>query len=635
MALHHSILKYSQAFIRALVCILSILFGVGFFVSHNHTVDFSKLGEYHKGTPSIVLDDEGNEIARFQLDRRMPIPLEIIPRHLINAFLAAEDWYFFSHHGLSWRGIARSLIVNLMKGRKAQGASTITQQLVRLLFFDSAKTYTRKIKEQIYTLLVEMQFTKEYILETYLNNIYFGAGIYGVEAAAQRFWGKSVTEVTLDEAATLAAIICAPNRYCPLMYPLSAQRRRDTILATMMRRGIITHVECAEAQERPVATVTVHEKKYAAHCTEYMRTALEELVGKHALYTQGLTIYTTLNLAMQKDAEDAFCTKIAALRDAKKMPIDGALVTLAVRDNAIKTYVGGYSFARSQFDRVQNSERQLGSIFKLIVYAEALKAGKEFSDVYVDEPITINHGTSPWSPRNYSRDFRGPMTLAYALSHSNNIVAVKTLLEIGIPRVAALAEKTHISDKIPPYPSLALGCVDTSLLNATALFSIFAAHGVYRKPYILVKIKDKLGNTIWKRTPEPEEEIVDSTIAGKISRVLQHSMRRYLKHTDSPLHTIDVIAKTGTTNDSRTCWFMGSSPTYTTGVYMGCDDNRPLGANVFPIHTAFDPWRQSMEKWHHYQARFVYNPLLQELCINSKTGNPCHPHSTGSMHIFV
>lgn len=616
-------------------CIACIVLGAGFFVSHNHIVDFAKLGEYHTGTPSIVLDDEGNEIARFQLDRRMPIPLETMPRHLINAFLAAEDWYFFSHHGLSWRGIARSLIVNAIKGRKAQGASTITQQLVRLLFFDSAKTYSRKIKEQIYTLLVEMQFTKEYILETYLNNIYFGAGIYGVEAAAQRFWGKSVTDVTLDEAATLAAIICAPNRYCPLMYPLSAQRRRDTVLNTMLQRDIITYTDYAEALKRPVATVTLHEKKYAAHCIEYIRKEAEELVGKHALYTQGLTIYTTLNLGMQKNAEDAFCTKITSLRESKKMPIDGALITLAVRDNAIKTYVGGYNFTHSQFDRVQQSERQLGSIFKLIVYAEALKAGKEFSDVYVDEPITINHGAKPWSPRNYSRDFRGPMTLAYALSHSNNIVAVKTLLEIGIPRVAALAEKTHISEKIPPYPSLALGCVDTSLMHATALFSIFAAHGVYRKPYILIKIKDTLGNTMWKHIPEPEEEIVDSTIAGKIARVLQHSMRRYLKHTNSPLHTIDIIAKTGTTNDSRTCWFMGASPTYTTGVYMGCDDNRPLGSNVFPIHTAFEPWRTSMEMWHHQQAHFVYNPLLQELCINSKTGNPCHPHSTGSMHIFV
>lgn len=432
------------------VCAGSLFCGALFFISHNHIVDFSRLAEYHKGMPSIVLDDTGNEITRFQLDRRMPIPLEIIPETVIQAFLAAEDWYFFEHYGLSWRGIARSLLINLVKGRKAQGASTITQQLVRLLFFDNAKTYTRKIKEQICTLLVEMQFTKEYILETYLNNIYFGAGIYGVEAAAQRFWGKSITDVTLDQAATLAGIICAPNRYCPLIYPLSAQRRRNTVLAAMAQRGAITPETCAQAQQLPIATVTMHEKRYAAHCIEHLRTVLEELVGKHALYTQGLTIYTTLNMSMQKQAEDAFYSHITALRESKKMPLDGALVTLAVQDNGIKAYVGGYNFTASQFDRVQQSERQLGSIFKLILYAAALRLGKEFSDVAVDEPITINHGTQQWSPRNYSRDFRGPMTLAYALSHSNNIVAVKTLLEIGIAPVVALAEKTHLNTVIPP-----------------------------------------------------------------------------------------------------------------------------------------------------------------------------------------
>jgi penicillin-binding protein 1A len=617
------------------VCSASLFFGVIFFISQNHTVDFSRLAEYHKGATSIVLDDEGNEITRFQLDRRMPIPLEIIPADVINAFLAAEDWYFFDHYGLSWRGIARSLLVNLIRGRKAQGASTITQQLVRLLFFDNAKTYTRKMKEQLCTLLVEMQFTKAYILETYLNNIYFGAGIYGIEAAAQRFWGKSITDVSIAEAATLAGIICAPSRYCPLIYPLSAQRRRDAVLTAMALRGAITQEACSKAQQQPVLTVHLHEKKYAAHCIEYLRTMLEELVGKHTLYTKGLTIYTTLNLPMQKQAEDAFYKQVTALRESKQMPLDGALVTLAVHDNAIKAYVGGYDFAASQFDRMQHSQRQIGSIFKLILYAAALKLGKEFSDVVVDEPITINHGTQQWSPRNYSRDFRGPMTLAYALSHSNNIVAVKTLLEIGIAPVVALAEKTHLNATIPPYPSLALGCVDTSLLNATAFFGIFAAQGMYHKPYLLVKIKDSFGNIIWKARPEPAEQIIDSVIAGKVSRVLQHSMRRYLKYTASPLTALDMIAKTGTTNDSRTCWFMGASPTYTTGVYIGCDDNRPLGTNVFPIHTAFPIWCTCMEAWHHRLQKFVYNPLLQELCINAKTGKSCAAGLAGTMHIFV
>lgn len=617
------------------ICLGCIFFGAAFFVVHNQVVDFARLADYHTGSPSIVLDDEGNEITRFQLDRRTPIPYEMIPEHVINAFLAAEDWHFFEHHGLSVRGIVRSLLVNALKGRKAQGASTITQQLVRLLFFDNAKTYTRKLKEQVFTLLVEMQFTKEYILETYLNNIYFGAGIYGIEAAAQRFWGKSIIDVTLDEAATLAGIISAPSRHCPLVNPLFAQRRRDIVLTAMLQRGVITQEAYAQAQQQPIFIVQQHSKKYGAHCIEFLCQELEDMVGKHNLYTQGLTIHTTLNLSMQQQAEDAFCAHITTLRSTKKMPLDGALVTLAVADNAIKTYVGGYDFNTSQFDRVQQSQRQLGSIFKLIVYAAALAHGKEFSDVAVDEPITITQGSQSWSPRNYSRDFKGPMTLAYALSHSNNIVAVKTLLEVGIEPVVALAKKTHISDSIPPYPSLALGCVDTSLLQATALFGIFTTNGVYHKPYLIVKIKDKFGNVIWKHTPKAGEPVVDSAIAGKVARVLQHSMRRYLKHTNSPLAALDMIAKTGTTNDSRTCWFMGASPTYITGVYMGCDDNRPLGANVFPIHTAFVPWRESMEQWEHYYKKFVYNPQLQELHVHARTGQQCRENSAQSINILI
>lgn len=609
--------------------------GAAFFLVHNHVVDFSKLHLYHAGAPSIVLDEYGVEITRFQLDRRKPIALESIPLHLINAFIAAEDWQFFDHHGLSIRGIVRSVGVNVLKGRKAQGASTITQQLVRLLFFDTAKTYSRKIKEQIYTLLVEMQFTKEYILETYLNNIYFGAGIYGVEAATQRFWGKSVSDITLDEAATLAGIICAPNRYCPLMYPLSAQRRRDIVLRAMERRGCISAELSAQAQNVPIYTVALHDKKYGTHVVECLRQELEERVGKKTLYTEGLTIYTTLNLSMQQKAENCFVDHVAELRASKKIPFDGGLVTLDVSTGGIKAYVGGFDFTTSQFDRVQGAERQLGSIFKVILYAAAIASGKEFSDTAVDEPLTVMQGSKSWSPRNYTRDFKGCMTLAYALSRSNNIVAVKTLLEIGIAPVVELARKMHVKDHIPPYPALALGCVDTSLLKATAMFSVFAAQGVYHEPHIILKIKDKFGNVMWKRQESPGEVVIDSRVSGKVARVLQYSLDRYAKYFPEYTLDADIIAKTGTTNDSRTCWYIGASPTYATGVWIGCDDNRPLGKNVFPIHTAFPIWLASMSSWSHRYSSFVYNPLLQELCIDTKTGVVCHQSSGSSMNILV
>lgn len=631
---HHRIKKIVRIGITGLVCTVCIISGIAFFIMHTQVIDFTCLDRYQTSTPSVLLDDQGTEITRFQIDRRQPVSLDCMPPYLINAFIATEDWNFFEHHGLSFRGIARSLLINMLTGRKTQGASTITQQLVRLLFFDTAKTYVRKIKEQIFTVLVEMQFTKEYILELYLNHIYFGAGIYGVEAAAQRFWGKSSVDITLDEAATLAGIICAPNRYCPLLYPLSAQRRRDIVLNTMKRHGFITAQECQAAQQKPVVTIAMHEQRYGEHLIEYLRRELEEIVGKNSLYTGGLTIYTTLNFTMQKQAEQVFREKVRTLRAERKLPFDGGLVTLDVATNGIKAYVGGYDFHTSQFDRVQQAKRQLGSTFKIIVYAQALNAGKEFFHTAIDEPITITSDGKQWSPRNYTRDFRGPMSLAYALSHSNNIVAVKTLMEIGIQPVVELALKTHVHDTIPPYPSLALGCIDTSLLNATAFFSILPTHGIYREPHMLLKIKDQFGNIVWKKKHEQDEVILDSQVSGKIAKVLQHSMKRYLKRTKGQAVPVEMIAKTGTTNDSRTCWFIGASPTYTTGVWIGCDDNRPLGA-LFPIHTAFPIWFETMDSWEHTHKQFTYNPLLREITINAKTGEPCSDTSPHSMRIFV
>ncbi len=226
-------MKILRILIFVFISMVCLIGGAAYYVLSNYTVDFSPLAHYNPGHPSILLDDQGNEWGRFQLDRREPIPLDAMPLHVRNAFIAAEDWDFFKHGGISYKGIIRSLLVNLRCGRKKQGASTITQQLVKLLFFDSAKTYKRKIKEQIYAVLVEKQFTKEQILETYLNHVYFGFGIYGVEAASQRFWGKHAAQLSIDESATLAAIIRSPGHYCPITLPDAAKKRRNIILQSM------------------------------------------------------------------------------------------------------------------------------------------------------------------------------------------------------------------------------------------------------------------------------------------------------------------------------------------------------------------------------------------------------------------
>ena len=256
------ILKYLFFSLCIATCLAT---GSLFYVLSNHVIDLSPLAHYNPGKPSILLDDQGEEWGRFSLDRRQPISLSEMPQHVINAFIAAEDWRFFAHGGISWKGIIRSTFINAYHRRIVQGASTITQQLVKLLFFDSQRTFSRKIKEQIYSILVEQQFTKEYILETYLNHIYFGSGIYGVQAASQRFWGKNAADLTIGESAVLASIVRSPNHYCPLNSTKAAQARRDVVLRSMLKLHSITQEEYTNAIAQPVVVITHDVSSCAPH----------------------------------------------------------------------------------------------------------------------------------------------------------------------------------------------------------------------------------------------------------------------------------------------------------------------------------------------------------------------------------
>lgn len=598
----------------------SFVLGIVFFIAHNKCIDFSVLEHYNPGRPSIVLDDEGKEWTRFQLDRREPIKLDQMPQHLINAFIIAEDRDFFNHGGISYKGIIRSMMVNLYHGRIVQGASTITQQLVKLLFFDAQKTFKRKLKEQFFALLVEHQFTKEQILETYLNHVYFGCGIYGVEAASQRFWGKHAYEITLDESAVLASIVRSPGNYCPIIYPLSAQKRRDVILHLMYKGSFITYdeYECARA-----SSIKINDKERAVlapHLKETMRVFLEGVVGKEKLYSGGLTIQTTLNQKMQKSAEYFFNRQCALLRKELMPEIDGALISIDVKTGEIKALIGGMDFSTSKFNRALQAKRQLGSIFKTVVYAAAIESGMSFADTEIDEPFELVQNNDEWRPRNWDHTFAGQITLAYALYRSNNIVAIKTFLKVGSEKIIALAKKLRLSGSFHPYPSLALGCVDASLKEAVGMFNIFAHNGVYVEPHYLKWIKNRWGAKIWKNRPF-QSRVLNSHVSDQVAKVLGLGLER--------IHTLlyphrwfdaEGISKTGTTNEGRTCWFIGATPTITTGVYIGCDDNRPMGNNVYPIRTAFPIWKEFTCSFSYSKKKFTYDPSLKEILIHEKTG---------------
>ncbi|HRN78130.1 MAG TPA: transglycosylase domain-containing protein [Candidatus Dependentiae bacterium] len=608
--------------------------GALFFILNHQWIDLSALEHYDPGSPSIVLDDAGNEFMRFQFDRRKPIALSQMPSHLINAFIAAEDWDFFNHYGISYKGIIRSSLVNLYHGKIVQGASTITQQLVKLLFFDANKTFSRKLKEQLCSVLVERQFTKQQILETYLNHIYFGCGIYGVEAACQRFWNKSAADISVDQAAMLAAIVRSPGRYCPLLCPLSGLQRRNVVLNSMYKLKLIDKDIYEQACAAPLSLHEQESNACAPHIKEMLRVFLENLVGKEALYRDGLIIQTTINSKMQHYAEASFKQQHARMSESLAPDIEGALITIDVHTGGIKALVGGSDFNTSQFNRAMQARRQIGSIIKPLLYAQALQEGFSFADTEIDEPLVLAQGTSEWRPRNWDLKFRGPITLAYALSYSNNIVSIKTLLKIGVDKLIDLAKKCHIQGPFHPYPSLALGALDVTPYEAVGMFNVFANDGVYVQPHYIQWIKDKWGTKIWKHEAVVER-VLPTDVTGKVAKVLQLGLKRVHKHFRSTWIDTQAISKTGTTNDARTCWFVASTPEYTTAVYVGYDDNRAMGNQVYPLRTAFPIWLHTQNKIKSVRTTFAYDPSLQEVTVNQFNGMLAHARQQDAISIYV
>jgi len=602
-----------------LILVLAFSSGLFFCLYHNLWIDFSVLENYNPGKPSILLDDQGREWARFEVDRRQVVPLTDVPQHLIDAFLVSEDRDFFKHVGISWRGIARSVIVNLRHGRIVQGASTITQQLVKLLFFDSRRTFKRKIKEQVVALLVERQFTKEQILETYLNHVYFGCGIYGVEAAARRFFGKAVSDLTISESATLASIVKSPGQYCPLLCPLSSQRRRNLVLQQFANQKMIDPELCKQLMGEPLQICEADHNQVAPHLKEALRKFLELKFGKQALYHEGLVIQTTLNLETQKIAQLEFENQFLKLKKELGPDIDGGLISIDSKTGEIKALIGGYDYTVSKYDRALVARRQMGSIFKPILYSAVLQAGYNFTHVEVDEPVEIAFQGQLWRPRNSTRTFDGSMTLARALSLSNNVIAVKTLVLAGCQNIVQLAEKFNMPKPILPYPSLALGCIDVTLSEATGAFNVFANNGVYVAPHYLKWVKNEWGTKIF-RHQELSWRALPTNISSQVTKVLGIGTARYLNKMGGRKLLAESIGKTGTTNDSRTCWFAGSTPNLTTVLYLGRDNNEPLGKGIFPVWTLFPIWLAMYEKIIKTPQTFTYDPTLKEINIDWVTG---------------
>jgi penicillin-binding protein 1A len=659
------------------------IIGYHFFTQDIPPLD--SLENYRPKTVSYIFSDDNRVIGEYSHEHRLVLPLNRVPQRVINAFLASEDVNFYQHPGIDLMGIARAAIKNVEAGHIVQGGSTITQQVTRSFLLSKEKSYERKIREAVLAYHIEQNLTKDEILYLYLNQIYLGHGAYGVESAAQLYFGKHVSELTVAESAMIAGMTAAPGRYSPFRNPKKMRERQKYVLGQMLDADFIT------LQEYDAA---LHEQLYfrqkynvnlevAPYFTEHVRREVEALYGDR-LYNDGLRIYTTVNIEMQEAArkaldrglsewsrrrgykgplakltteeEAAFRNKQAdinhfihegeylealitqvnkdsldilagggpgviektylkwALRGKslskvfarghliwvqalgpepdkvrryrleQKPEAQGALVCLETATGLVKAMVGGLDFTESQFNRAVQAKRQPGSAFKPFLYATAIDQGFTPADVIWDEPVEYEDNGEIWRPQNYGKKFMGPITLYQALVLSRNVVAVKLMEKVGIKPVIRTARTMGLESYLAPYLSLALGSAEVSLLEMVSAYTTFPNLGDRAKPVFIKRIEDRDGRVVARFKPRREKALSPQTayvVLHMMKGVVERGTATRVKALGRP-----VGGKTGTTNDLADAWFIGFTPEYTAGVWVGKDKREALGRSETGGHTA-------------------------------------------------
>jgi penicillin-binding protein 1A len=545
-----------------------------------------------------IVSADGHLLARIALENRQPVELKKIPKEMQNAVIAIEDERFYQHSGLDYRGLARAMWQNLRGGDLTQqGGSTITQQLARNIYLSSQKTLVRKLKETMLAVQIERNWSKQQILEMYLNQIYFGSRAYGIQSAAKIYFGKDVGKLTLAECALLAGLPQRPSRLSPYHNKAAAQRRRDIVLSKMAEQGYITPERARLAKQQPIRLAYTKEPKqthyYAApYFVSYVVDQLKDTYGEDYIYKSGLTVVTTLNWKMQQEAEQALIEGIRRYRSQRRNIHDGALVCLDPHTGYIRAMVGGVDFRDDQYNTVTQARRQPGSAFKLFVYTAALDS--EGWNIYrpvsaAARSVKQADGTW-WTPQNHSKKHSGSMPMLQAFAFSNNVAAVNTLMQIGASTVADYARRMGIESKLRAYPSLALGSSEVTPLEITSAYGVFPARGVRAEPMAIRLVKTPDGELLQDNSPRRHHVGLQAqTIEGmnQLTRaVVEYGTGR----------AAGVVAgahgKTGTTDDYTNAWFIGYTPDLVTGVWLGNRDNsrmrRSYGGDVCaPIWGAF------------------------------------------------
>jgi penicillin-binding protein 1A len=545
--------------------------------------DTSELTRAERRPSVTILAADGSLLTTFGDLFGQPLTLREMSPYLPKAVIATEDRRFYSHFGVDPIGLLRAAMANLTAGHIVQGGSTITQQLAKNLFLTPERSLPRKIRETLLALWLEHRFTKDQILEIYLNRVYLGAGTFGVDAAAHRYFGTSARHTTLYESAAIAGLLKAPARFNPTRDRDKAAARTAQVLATMIEAGIVTESQVTNATKEGASfPVVASARSGARYFADWVAEQLSDFAGSGS---RDFTVTTTLDPMLQAEAEAVVAETIA--RDGPKAAVSqGALVAMSP-DGAVRAMVGGRDYAGSQFNRATQAQRQPGSAFKPFVYLAGLEAGLRPSDEFVDAPIRIGN----WQPRDYTGRYQGEMTLAEGLAQSINTIAVQVAQRAGIRKVIAVAHRLGISSELAPEMSLSLGTNEVNLLELVSAYAPFANGGAGVWPHGIAEIRDSDGKVVFRRSGSGVGRVMSPEFAGTmnemLSGVIGHGTGR------SAALPRPAAGKTGTTQDYRDAWFIGYTADLVAGVWLGNDDNSPTSkvtGGSLPAQT----WRRFM-----------------------------------------
>jgi penicillin-binding protein 1A len=592
--------------ISILLILLPAALGATFAYSLVNYLDIPDIRQLDNFTPKSttkLYSDDGTPFAELFVEKRIPIPLSEMPKHLREAFIAVEDVRFYKHFGIDVRGILRATITNILKGRIAEGASTITQQLARNLYLTPEKTLKRKIEEAILALQIERTYSKDEILGMYLNLIYLGEGCYGVEAASNTYFGKKARDLTLDESATLAALTRSPSRLSPLKNREKVLSRRNLVLKKMYEAGFINRQEFERAIFAPlnISPKRFYEKK-TGYFIEYVKHVLEEQLEKKKdlIYTGGMNIRTTVNLKLTEYAYEAITKGLKLYRErhpnAKELP-EVALLAVEVKTGDIKVMIGGKDFSVSPFNRVFQSKRQPGSAFKPIIYLTALEKGFSPNHILLDSPISYRNPYTGkvWAPKNYKNEYYGQVPMRRALELSLNTATIRLLETIGIGDVLDMAKRLGIESEIAPNLSIALGTCDISPMELAEAYLTIARMGSRIPLKAVTEIRDINNELIYAPEEDREEIVVEPKVAYELVKMMEGVIKNGTAKKAAGM-PYALAGKTGTTDDYRDAWFIGFSSDLLCLVWVGYDKDKKLGSGESGAQAALPIWIEFMSK---------------------------------------